>query len=131
MLDVAVHPACCLSVCSFRIFDFSVNADGSNHGAVNFMKVAFGEPLNWDSKDLGPELKKILPINFQTEHKTMLSHLHIMMSKNYLAIPAKYDNLIVSLRTAWAKELSQDKDQASYNDLLDALRLSLKGYQIT
>ena len=95
------------------------------------MKVAFGEPLNWDSKDLRPELKKILPINFQTEHKTMLSHLHIMMSKNYLAIPAKYDNLIISLRTAWAKELSQDKDQTSYNDLLDALRLSLKGYQIT
>lgn len=106
-------------------------ADGSNHGAVNFMKVAFGEPLNWDTKDLSPELKKILPINFQTERKAMLSHLHIMMSKNYLAIPAKHDNLIISLRMAWAKELSQDKDQKSYNDLLDALRLSLKGYQIT
>lgn len=106
-------------------------ADGSNHGAVNFMKVAFGEPLNWDTKDLSPEVKKILPINFQTEHKTMLSHLHIMMSKNYLAILAKYDKLIISVRTAWARKLSQDKDQTSYNDLLDALRLSLKGYQIT
>ena len=43
----------------------------------------------------------------------------------------RYDKLIISLRTAWAKELSLDKDQTSYNDLLDALRLSLKGYQIT
>ena len=29
-----------------------------------------------------------------------------------------------------ANEYSLDKDQTSYDDLLDALRLSLKGYQI-
>ena len=36
----------------------------------------------------------------------------------------------MSLRTAYAKELTIDKEQTSYDDLLDALRLSLKGYQI-
>jgi hypothetical protein len=36
----------------------------------------------------------------------------------------------VSLRTAQATEYSLDKEQTSYDDLLDALRLSLKGYQI-
>ena len=36
----------------------------------------------------------------------------------------------LSLRTAQAKEYSLDKEQTSYDDLLDALRLSLKGYQI-
>ena len=36
----------------------------------------------------------------------------------------------ISLRTAQAKEYSLDKEQTSYDDLLDALRLSLKGYQI-
>ncbi|MDP9305055.1 MAG: hypothetical protein M3O68_01765 [Thermoproteota archaeon] len=60
----------------------------------------------------------------------MLSHLHVMVNKNYLAIPSKYDKLVTSLRTAWATEYSLDKDQTSYDDLLDALRLSLKGYQI-
>jgi hypothetical protein len=48
----------------------------------------------------------------------------------YLAIPQKYDKLIVSLRTAQAKEYSLDREQTSYDDLLDALRLSLKGYNV-
>ena len=51
-----------------------------------------------------------------------------MITREYLAIPEKYDKLIVSLRTAQAKEL--DKEQTSYDDLLDRLRLSLKGYNI-
>jgi hypothetical protein len=49
----------------------------------------------------------------------MLSHLYLMINKGYLAIPEKYDKLIVSLRTAQAKEYSLDKEQTSYNDLLD------------
>lgn len=32
--------------------------------------------------------------------------------------------------TFYAKELTLDKEQTSYNDLLDALRLSLKGYHM-
>jgi len=32
-----------------------------------------------------------------------------MINKEYLAIPEKYDKLIVSLRTAQAKEYSLDK----------------------
>ena len=43
----------------------------------------------------------------------------------------KYEKLIISLRTAQAKEYSLDKQQTSYDDSLDALRLSLKGYSIT
>jgi len=60
----------------------------------------------------------------------MLSNLHVVVSKGYLAIGMKYDKLIISLRTAYATELSLDKEQTTYSDLLDALRLSLKGYQI-
>jgi hypothetical protein len=60
-----------------------------------------------------------------------------MVNKGYLAIPSKYDKLITSLRTvitslrtAYAREYSLDKEQTSYDVLLDALRLSLKGYKI-
>jgi hypothetical protein len=53
-----------------------------------------------------------------------------MVTKGYLAIPEKHDKLITSLRTAWAKEFDLDIEQTSYDDLLDALRLSLKGYDI-
>ncbi len=94
------------------------------------MKVAFDESLNWDTKDVSPELMKIIPVNFPTEHKQMLSHLHVMINKEYLAIPYKYEKLITSLRTAYAREYSLDKEQTSYSDTLDALRLSLKGYNI-
>lgn len=104
--------------------------DGSNRAMVNLLKIKFNEPLDWDTKDASPESMKVIPVNFSTEHKQMLSHLHMVITKGYLAIPEKHDRLIISLRTAWAKELSLDKEQTSYDDLLDALRLSLKGYNI-
>jgi hypothetical protein len=53
-----------------------------------------------------------------------------MINKGYLAIPSKFEKLITSLRTAYAREYSLDKEQTFYNDLLDAYRLSLKGYII-
>ena len=46
----------------------------------------------------------------------MLSNLHVVVSKGYLAIDTKYDKLLTSLRTAYANELSLDKEQTSYND---------------
>jgi hypothetical protein len=104
--------------------------DGSNRAGTNLLKVAFDESLNWDSNDINPELMRICPVNFTSEHKKMLSHLHVMVNKGYLAIPEKYEKLITSLRTAYAHDYSLNKDQTSYNDSLDALRLSLKAFQI-
>jgi hypothetical protein len=53
----------------------------------------FDESLDWETNDVSPELMKIIPINFMTSHKQMLSNLHLI-SKGYLAIPKKYDKLI-------------------------------------
>ena len=39
---------------------------------------------------------KVLPVNFSTEHKQMLAHLHMLVNKEYLAIPDKFDQLIIS-----------------------------------
>jgi hypothetical protein len=47
-----------------------------------------------------------------------------------LDIPEEHDKLITSLRTAYAKEFDLDKNQTSFDDSLDAVRLSLKGYKI-
>ena len=73
---------------------------------------------------------KVLPVSFGSEHKQMLSHLAMMLSKEYLCIPSRFDKLIVSLRTAYANEYSLDKEQTSYNDSLDALRLACKMYKM-
>ena len=60
----------------------------------------------------------------------MLSNLHAIVSKGYSGIEEKHDKLITSFRTAYADELNLKKEQTSYSDLLDALRLSLKCYKI-
>ena len=73
---------------------------------------------------------KVLPVNFATEHKQMLAHLATLVSKSYLAVPKEFDKLIISLRTAWANELSLDKEQTSYSDSIDALRLACKMYKM-
>jgi hypothetical protein len=104
--------------------------DGANRAFVNLLKVAFDESLNWEKQNISPNSMKVLPVNFSTEHKQMLSHLAVCVSKGYLCIPKKYDKLVISLRTAWANELSLDKEQTSYSDSIDALRLSCKMYKM-
>jgi hypothetical protein len=104
--------------------------DGSNRAMVNLLKIKWDEPLTWEtSQTFGPNTK-IRPVNFSTEHRNMLSNLHAIITKEYLAIPEKHDKLLTSLRTAYAEELNLKKEQTSYDDLLDALRLALKGYTL-
>jgi hypothetical protein len=104
--------------------------DGANRAFVNLLKVAFDVSLNWEKQNITPNSMKVLPVNFSTEHKQMLSHLAVCVSKGYVCIPSNYDKLIISLRTAWANELSLDKEQTSYSDSLDALSLSSKMFRM-
>jgi hypothetical protein len=103
--------------------------DGANR-ALNLMKVAFDESLSWEKSSVNPGIMKGLPVNFMTEHKQMLAHLHMLINKEYLAIPKQFDKLTIGLRTAYANEYSLDKEQTSYSDSLDALRLSCKMYKM-
>ena len=72
----------------------------------------------------------VIPVSFAAEHKQMLSHLAMIVSKEYLAIPKEYDKLVIALRTANSTELSLDKERTSYTDSLDALRLACKMYKM-
>jgi hypothetical protein len=105
--------------------------DGSNAACVNLLKIKFGESLHWEKiPDFGHNSNiRIRPISFNSEHKNMLSHLHSIVTKGYLAIPSKYDKVLTSLRTAYAEELNLKKDVTSYDDLLDSLRLALKAFE--
>jgi hypothetical protein len=67
--------------------------DGSNRAMVNMLKIAFNESLNWERSTVTPESMKILPVNFATEYRSMLSHLAMIVSKSYLAVPASMDKL--------------------------------------
>ena len=109
-----------------------VFVDGSNRAFVNLLKIAFSESLNWDKSTTkpNPNNMNVIPVSFAAEHKQMLSHLAMMISKSYLAIPKKFDKLIISLRTTYSTELSLDKERTSYSDSLDALRLACKMYKM-
>ena len=105
--------------------------DAANAGFITQLKIHFGERLKWDKlDDISPQNNRVIPVNFMTEHKAMLTHLHLLINKEYLAIPEKYDKLIVALRTAIANEYSLDKEATSYDDILDAARLALKAYKM-
>src|SRR5207342_25452 len=49
--------------------------DCSNRAFCNLLKVSFSESLNWEKSKITPDSMKVLPVNFSTEHKQMLSHL--------------------------------------------------------
>lgn len=79
---------------------------------------------------VSPESHKVIPVNFATTHKQMLTHVHALLSKEYLCIPEQHDKLILSLKSAVANEYSLDKEKSAYNDLLDAVRLACRGYKL-
>jgi hypothetical protein len=61
----------------------------------------------------------------------MLQHAKSLLEDkdNLVVIDKRFDNLVTALRTAAANECKLDKEQTSYNDILDAFRLSLQFYK--
>jgi hypothetical protein len=74
---------------------------------------------------------KIVPVNFNKEHKAMSGHYKMKLEQEpgKIAInPDRFDKLITSLRTAVDSDGTLDKEATSYNDIFDAFRLALKFY---
>jgi uncharacterized protein (DUF1684 family) len=74
---------------------------------------------------------KVIPTPFNTQGAKMLQHAKSLLEDkdNLVAIDKRFDKLITALRTAVANEYKLDKEQTSYHDILDALRLSLQLYE--
>jgi hypothetical protein len=74
------------------------------------------EKLGDATKDM-----KIVPVNFNSEHKAMLGHCKMILENDggRIAInPDKFDKLITALRTAIDNDGTLDKKYTSYNDIL-------------
>jgi hypothetical protein len=72
---------------------------------------------NW-SQDM-----KIVPVNFNSEHKAMLGHCKMILETDggRIAInPDRFDKLITALRTAVDNDGTLDKEATLYNDIFDA-----------
>jgi hypothetical protein len=78
----------------------------------------------------------VVPTPFSTEGAQMLQHTKWLLEetdedgRSLIAIHKdRFHKLVTALRTAVANEYRLDKEQTSYNDLLDAFRLSLQFYK--
>jgi hypothetical protein len=78
----------------------------------------------------------VVPVPFSVEGAHMLQHAKWLMEEteedgsSLVAINKEiFHKLITALRTAVANEYKLDKEQTSYNDILDAFRLSLQFYK--
>jgi hypothetical protein len=118
-----------------------VYIDGANPSFIRSLKLQIGEDPDYDkviatyrsekmsgnwSQDM-----KIVPVNFNSEHKAMLGHCKMILENDggRIAInPDRFDKLITALRTAVDNDGTLDKESTSYNDIFDAFRLALKFY---
>jgi hypothetical protein len=118
-----------------------VYIDGANPSFIKSIKIQIGEDPDYDkviaryrAEGLGDDATKdmkIVPVNFNSEHKAMLGHCKMILEddRGRIAInPDKFDKLITSLRTAVDNDGNLDKESTSYNDIFDAFRLALKFY---
>jgi hypothetical protein len=77
----------------------------------------------------------IVPVPFSVEGGHMLQHAKWLLEEteddgsSLIAIHPTFEKLITSLRTAVANEYRLQKEETSFNDILDAFRLSLIFYK--
>jgi hypothetical protein len=118
-----------------------VYIDGANPAFIKSLKLQIGEEADYDKviaryrvEGLGGDGTldmKIVPVNFNKEHKAMLGHCKMILEddRGKIAInPDKFDKLITALRTAVDNDGILNKEATSYNDIFDAFRLALKFY---
>jgi hypothetical protein len=118
-----------------------VYIDVANPSFIKSLKLQIGEDQDYDkviaryrSEKLGDNWSqdmRIVPVNFNTEHKAMLGYCKMILENDggRIAInPDKFDKLITALRTAVDNDGVLDKEAISYNDIFDAFRLALKFY---
>jgi hypothetical protein len=124
----------------------SAYVDGANPSFIRSLKLQLGEDPDYDkviaryrSEGLDDSWwsknMKIIPVNFNKDHKAMLGHCKMILESEgggRIAInPDKFDKLITSLRTAVDNDGTLDKEATSYNDIFDAFRLALKFYHFS
>jgi hypothetical protein len=115
--------------------------DGANPSFIKSLKIWIGEEAEYykviaryRSEGLEDAIKdmKIVPVNYNKEHKAMLGHCKMILEQDpgKIAInPDRFDKLITALRTAVDNDGTLDKEATSYNDIFDAFRLALKFYR--
>lgn len=121
-----------------------IYVDGSAPELVSSLKDLVGETTRWDyinekiiyckKHDLEvARYMNVMPVSFSASAKDMLLHTKELLEHEHplVAINPRFDKLITALRTCISDDLGKvNKEQTSYDDLLDAFRLALKGINL-
>ena len=116
-----------------------IYVDGANPEVIRELKSRIGEYHDYYGRLTEEDIWslrssnswQIIPVNFQKRHREMLQWTYTLMSRRLIKIHPSLQKLIVSLRTAVVSdEWKLDKQQTSYNDVLDSLRLALCNYEL-
>ena len=120
----------------------NIYVDAANPEVWESLKREFNEPYGQQYiKDQTAECKKynlwienrmlVIPTPFSAEGRKMLEHTKYLLEdpEGLVAIHPKFQKLITALRTAQATEFKLQKEETSYNDILDAFMLSLQFYK--
>ena len=124
----------------------NIYVDAANPEVWSALKREFGENDNEQYvRDQIAECRKyrlhvedrmfVVPVPFSVEGSHMLQHAKWILEEkdedgsSLIAIHPSFDKLLTSLRTAVANEYKLDKQETSYDDILDAFRLSLIFYK--
>ncbi|HEY9386214.1 MAG TPA: hypothetical protein VIP70_04190 [Nitrososphaeraceae archaeon] len=121
----------------------NIYVDSANPEVWESLKREFGERYDEQHiKETAAYCKKynldiedrmvVVPVPFSTEGAQMLQHAKALLEdeNNLVAInPSRFHKLVTALRTAVANEYKLDKEQTSFDDILDAFRLALIFYK--
>jgi hypothetical protein len=74
----------------------------------------------------------VVPVPFSTMGGSMLQHCKSLVedADSLVAIHPSFDKLLIGLRTAVATDYKLNKEETSYDDIVDAFRLSLQFYKM-
>jgi hypothetical protein len=105
--------------------------DASAVSFIRDLKIMWGERPDYENvKKEHKVFMRCEPIAFQTEHRKMLYHLKFLLEKKHIQIDGRrFHKLVTALRTAVAREGVLDKEVSSYDDILDAMRLCVRGFE--
>jgi hypothetical protein len=118
----------------------NIYVDAANPEVWESLKREIGEPynetyiketMNYCTKyNLDIENRMcIIPVPFSVENASMLQHAKALVDDGHVAINPRFDKLITALTTAVAQEYKLQKKDMSYDDIMDAFRLSLLYYK--
>lgn len=108
-----------------------VLVDASAPSFIRALKLQWGERSDYENVDKTQrDYMLVEPVAFGMEHKQLLYHAKFMLENSYVQIhPSRFEKLVTSIRSAWAKDGVLDKEVTSFDDILDAFRLCLRPYK--